>query len=156
APATGLPVALADSSAGVLDLALTDPEGGVWHRHFTGGRWGEPLLLGQGALLPPALAYNPAAKELELVGADPSGALQVARSAGGPWTPWSPIGAFAGPVPPALAINVLDRPFDLLFTAPDGFLKGAHFAAGSWGRPVSGDGFTLLRPAVAVTGADTV
>jgi mono/diheme cytochrome c family protein len=154
-PATGLPVALA-GNGGTLDLVLIDPEGGVWHRRFAAGRWSEPLLLGQGALLPPALAYNPAAKELELVLADPSGALQLSRSAGGAWTPWSPIGAFAAPVPPALAINVLDRPFDLLFTAPDGLLKGAHFAAGSWGRPVSGDGFTLLRPAVAVSGADTV
>ncbi len=156
APLTSLPVALAGSGGGTLDLALTDPDGGVWQRRLRAGGWSAPVLLGRAALLPPALAYNPAAKELELVVADPAGALQFSRSAGSAWTPWGPVGALVGPVAPTLAINILDRPFDLLFTAPDGMVTGAHFAAGAWSPPLPAGGQTTLRPAVAVTGAGTV
>jgi mono/diheme cytochrome c family protein len=153
---TGLPPALAATGAGALDLVFTGPDGGLWHRRFLEARWGPAVSLGRGALLPPALAYNPAARELELVAADPAGQLQFTRTAGGPWSPWTPVGAAAGPVPPALAINLLDRPFDLLFTAPDGTLNGTRFAGGTWGPPLPAGGQTTLRPAVAVTGAGTV
>src|SRR5262249_17746132 len=87
---------------------------------------------------------------------DPTGALQFTRAAGGPWSPWSPVGAVAGPVPPALAINLLDRPFDLLFVGPDAMLASAHFAAGSWRPPLGSGVYAALAPAVAVTGAGPV
>jgi mono/diheme cytochrome c family protein len=147
---------LAGSGGGNLDLVLVDPDGQLWHRRFLAGRWAAPLALGQAALLPPTLAYNTAARELELVVADPTGALQFTRTAGGPWSPWSPVGAVAGPVPPALAINLLDRPFELLFVGPDAMLDSAHFAAGSWRPPLGSGTYAVLAPAVAVTGAGTV
>ena len=153
---TRLPVALAASGGGNLDVALTAPDGTLFYRRFVAGQWSPALKLGQSALLPPALAYNPAAKELELVVADPAGQLQFARAVDGMWSAWSPIGAVSGPVAPALAINLLDRPFDLLFTAPDGVPNDMQFNAGAWSPSLPAGMQTLLRPAVAVTGADTV
>lgn len=155
-PSTRLPVALAGDGSGNLDLVLTDPGGGLWHRRWVEGRWGIPVSLGRGALLSPALAYNPTAKELALVTADPAGQLQLARFAGGVWSAWSPVGALVGPVAPSLAINPLDRPFDLVFVGPEGMVNDTHFAAGVWSPPLPAGMQTALRPAVAVTGADTV
>lgn len=153
---TRLPVGLAASGGGSLDLALTAPGGGVIYRRFVDGQWSPAVMLGHGALLPPALAYNPAAKELELVVADPAGQLQLARAVDGTWSAWAPVGAVSGPVAPALAINLLDRPFDLLFAAPDGVPSDMQFAAGAWSPSLPAGMQTMLRPAVAVTGANTV
>jgi hypothetical protein len=153
---TRLPVGLAASGGGSLDLVLTAPDGEILYDRFSGGQWGAAQLLGTGALLPPALAYNPAAKELELVVADPSGQLQFTRAADGAWSSWSPLGTMSGAVAPSLAINLLDRPFDLLFADPDGIPNDMHFNAGAWSSPLAAGGQTMLRPAVAVTGADTV
>jgi mono/diheme cytochrome c family protein len=153
---TRLPMGLAGSSSSSLDLVWTDPDGTIWYRRLAGDRWGDAVSLGQGAPLPPALAYNPAAREVELVAVDPAGRLQLARSAGGSWSAWSPVGVMSGPVAPALGINVLDRPFDLVYAAPDGMLKGTHFTGGAWSPPLPSAGYTTLRPAVAVTGAGTV
>jgi mono/diheme cytochrome c family protein len=153
---TQVPVGLATSGDGSLDLALTAPDGAILYQRFASGQWSPAMTLGRGASMPPALAYNPAAKELEMVIADATGQLQFARAVKGAWSAWSPIGAAAGPIPPALAINILDRPFDVLFAGLDGMLTDSHFDAGTWSPPVSSAGPTAFRPAVAVTGANTV
>jgi mono/diheme cytochrome c family protein len=159
APLDGLtrfPVALAGSGPGSLELVWTDPESRIWYRRLGDDRWSAPLSLGLGAPLPPTLAYNAAARELELVAADLDGRLQLARAADGSWSAWSPVGVLSGPVAPVVAVNLLDRPFDVVYASPDGMLKGVHFAGGDWGPPAPSGGYSTLRPAVAVTGADTV
>ena len=87
---------------------------------------------------------------------DPAGQLQFTRAVDGMWSAWSPVGALSGSVAPALAINLLDRPFDLLFASPDGVPNDMQFNAGAWGASFPAGMQTFLRPAVAVTGADTV